>query len=492
MSNFVINENDIFKYVVGEHVELTIEDSVKHGKKLVQRIPVNIFVDEYFILYKCLESLLHYDRAFTYDSLQQLMYNNRDDILESRKVSLFEDIGDANERFDSLVHTVLTTYGDLCEEELPNYTFSGNLDLYTRNWADFRFEELLYQVEQIRNNELKIEGTTYSGREDADYFYKRSYSVIRAIEDANQDLLAESIDTSIHSAQDIEEIHNRNETQQENLGYTGIRSLDEEMLGIFKGEMITIQAGSGAGKSRLAVSFAKNLINNGKNVLFLSLEQKANRIFAMFQARHILETTQVDSISDKEIIRQSYSNAQEHVIQDSRNDLAENSELGRLRIEGRYLKADEVLMFLETVWEDFKFDAVVIDYFGLLGTNKDRYSELTNAINLLKSSCKSFRGVGFSLIVPNQLSREAEGELLKGNIEEAGIGGSESAYLFRGSDVVLTLNPKQELKEDNQMEIIVSKMRLGTNLEPIKVHTDFGHCIFSEVISDEEDEDNPF
>lgn len=492
MSNFVINENDIFKYVVSEHPELDIGVSLKNAKKLVQRIPLNIFTNEYNILYSSMQSLIDFDRAFSYDSLQQVMYNNRDDILNSRKVELFEDVADNHERFNSIVELVLTTYGDLCDEEVPEHTFGGNLDLYVRNWADFRYEELMYNVEQIRSNGLRIEGTTYHGRGDADYYYKRSVSVIKAIEDADQDLLSESIDTSLQTAEDIEEIHNRNEIQQENLGMTGILTLDREMMGLFKGEMVSIQAGSGVGKSRLAVAMAKNILNNGKNVLYISLEQKANRLFSMFHARHMLETMQIGHISDKDMIRQSYSPADEHYVQESRIDLVENTNIGRLRVEGRYLKAKDILLFLETIWEDFKFDAVVLDYFGLLGTEKERYAEFTDAINLLKSACKSFKGQGFCLIVPNQLSKEAERDLMNGKKEEAGIGGSESAYLFRGSDVVLTLNRTKEMEEDRQMEIIVSKMRLGTALQPILVHTDYGHCIFNEVIVDDDDGDNPF
>lgn len=490
---FVIDDEDIFKYVVSEHPELSEQESFNNGRKLLQRIPINIFKDEYNILYDCLRSLSDYNRAFSYDSVQQVTMNNKYEILDDNKITIGEDIDDETERFDLILQSVLTVYGDLCEEEVPDLTFAGNLELYVDNWANFKFEELLFEVDQINKNGFKIGRNTLRGRKDADYHYKQVTSIINSIVDADANLLAESVDTSIQSAEEIEEIHNRNEIQQENLGVTGIEAIDSEMIGMFKGEMIVIQGGSGSGKSRLATALGKQILNNGKNVLFISLEQKANRIFSMFHSRHILEVQGVNRITDKDLIRQSYSPLDEHIVKSAREDLVENQNIGRLRIEGKYVKAKDIMMELETIWEDFKFDAVVLDYFGLLGTEKDRYNELTDAINLLKSACKSFKGEGFSLIVPNQLSREAEKELLSGKKEEAGIGGSESAYLFRGADIVITINRPKDLTDDNQMELIISKMRLGTAIQPIKVITDFGHCIFTQVPSeDEEDDDNPF
>lgn len=491
MANFVIDEMDLFKYVVSEHPDLEITETFNNGKKLLQRIPLNIFRDEYKLIYDSLRGLLDFDRAFSYDSLHQVLLNNKEDILRDSKVTLGEELSDETERFDFILRNVLTVYGDLCEEEVPELTFEGNMSLYINNWADFRMEELLFECSQIFKHGMRIGGRMIRGRDESDKHYKQVSAVIEKIIEGDQNLLAESIDTSIQSAEEIEEIHHRNEIQQENLGLTNIPAIDKELVGIFKGEMFTIQAGSGVGKSRFAVHLAKNILNNGHNVLVISLEQKANRIFSMFHSRHMLETQGVSNITDKDLIRDSYSPAQESVVKSSREDLVENESIGRLRIEGKYVKAVNILSELEAVWEDFKFDAVVLDYLGLLGTEKDRYNELTDAINLLKSECKSFKGVGFALIVPNQLSKEAEKELMNGKLEEAGIGGSESAYLFRGSDIVVTLNKDSEMEEDNLMEIIVSKMRLGQNISPIKVHTDFGHCTFSQVV-DDTDDDNPF
>lgn len=492
MSNFVINESDIFKYVVAEQENLEIASTVTNGRKLLQRIPINIFEDEYFALYECLKNLSMYDRAFSYDSIQQVLYNNKDFILSSDKMTILEDISDETERFESIVQIVLTEYNDLCELDTPDFTFSGNMELYIKSWADFKYEELIFNVKQILDNGVKYGTKTYKGREDADYIYKRTISIVNAIVEADANLLAESIDTSYQTPEQIEEIHNKNEATQETIGYIGVESIDNEMLGIRKGELITIQAGSGVGKTRFATSIASNILSNNKNVLVISLEQKPSRVFAMYQAREILNSRNISTISDKDIIRESYPIQYETIVREARENIVSNQRLGRLRIEGRYIKAKDILMELDTIWEDFKFDAVVIDYFGLLGIEKDRYNELTEAINLLKSICKSFKGEGFALIIPNQLSTTAEKDLINEKFEEAGIGGSESAYLFRGSDVVLTLHSTEEMQEDEEMLIFISKMRLGTKIPKVKVKTKLGQCLFTEIDESDDDEDNPF
>lgn len=481
MAEFVINEVDIFKYAVSENVENTVGGSVSNAKYLINRIPLNIFTDEYFVMYEMLRAITAYDMAFSSDAFYQVVLNHKDVILNSDKVTLSEDVKNEDDRFEQIVTLVMAEYNELSDQELPEFAFKGNIELYLKSWSDERMEQIIYTMQVIATEGMKIGRETFKGTEQANYYYMRSWGVIKGILEGDSNLLSEMVDTSKQSPDEIKTQHDRNETSQEPLGFTNIGTLDKEMTGIYKGEMYTIQAGSGAGKSRMAVNMAKSVLNNGKNVLFISLEQKASRIFSLFQARHILDTTGNRSITDKNIIRGDYSAMDEGLIDESRIDLVENEKLGRIRIEGRYLKAIDVPMFLEEIWEDFKFDAVVLDYVGLLAIEKDRYNEITDCVNWLKNACKSFKDEGFALIIPNQLGKESEKELMRGNDDLAGIGGSESMYVFRASDVVLTLFADKDMKKDNEMDIFISKMRLGEAIDSIRVRADLGHCYFSDI-----------
>ena len=489
MADFVINEVDIFKYVVSENEENTLAGAVSNAKTLINRLPLNIFKDEYFILYEMLRAITEYDMAFSSDAFYQVLLNSKDMILENEKVSMLSDVGNPDDRFEQIVTLVMSEYNELSEQELPDYTFKGNIKLYLDSWASERMQEVIYTMQTIMTEGYKLGRETLKGTTDANYYYMRSWTVIKGLLEGDANLLSEVVDTSKQSPDDIKDQHDRNETSQEPLGFTNIESLDKEMTGLYKGEMYTIQAGSGVGKTRVATSFVKNIMNNGKNVLYISLEQKASRIFAMFHSRHLLDTRNERGISDKDLIRGSYDPLKEPIVDESRIDLVENEKLGRLRIEGLYLKAVDVPMFLDQVWEEFQFDVLVLDYLGLLAIEKDRYNELTDCINWLKNACKSFKDKGFSLIIPNQLSREAEKELLRGNDDIAAIGGSESAYVFRASDVVINLHQDKEMRNDNEMLFYVPKLRLGEHIDSIKVHADFGHCYFNEIVQEEEEEE---
>lgn len=489
MAEFVISEVDIFKYVVSENEENTIAGAVSNAKTLINRLPLNIFKDEYFVIYEMLRAVTEYDMAFSSDAFYQVLLNSKDVVVNNPKVTLLNDISNPDDRFEQIVALVMMEYSDLSEQELPEYTFKGNIKLYLDSWAQERMQEIVYTMQTIMSEGYQLGRDLLKGTADANYYYMRSWTVVKGLLEGDANLLSEVVDTSSQSPDDIKDQHERNETTQEPLGFTNIDSLDKEMTGLYKGEMYTIQAGSGVGKTRVATSFAKNILNNGKNVLYISLEQKSSRIFAMFQSRHILDTTGKTGITDKDIVRGSYSALDEAVVDESRIDLVENEKLGRLRIEGLYLKAVDVPMYLDQVWEEFEFDVLILDYLGLLAIEKDRYNELTDCINWLKNACKSFKDKGFSLIVPNQLSRDAEKELMRGNDDIAAIGGSESAYVFRASDVVLNLHQDKELKNDNEMMIYVPKLRLGEQIDKVKIHADFGHCYFNEIEQDEEDEE---
>lgn len=490
MAEFVINETDIFKYVLPDNDENTVPGAVSNSKFLINRVPLNIFEDEYYVLYEMLRVITEYDMSFTSDALYQVILNHRDIILNASKVNLMQDVKDEDERFEQIVALVMVEYNDLLDMELPEFSFKGNIELYLQSWASNRMQEIIYTMQQIMSEGVKVGRELFKGTEKADYYYMRSWSVVKSILEGDSNLLAEEIDTSKQTADDIKDVHERNETTQEPLGFTNIETIDKEMTGVYKGEMYTVQAGSGGGKTRVCIGISKNILNNGKNVLFISLEQKASRIFSMFQSRHILDTTGKAHISDKDLIRGSYSAMDEPLVDESRIDMVENEKMGRLRIEGRYLKAVDVPLFLEQIWEEFKFDAVVLDYIGLLGVENNRYEELTNCINWLKNACKSFKGHGFNLIVPNQLSKESEQELMRGNDDIAGIGGSETMYVFRASDIVWTLFADGDMKKDGEMDIYTSKFRLGENMPKLRVRADLGRCYFSDIErADEENED---
>src|SRR5690606_18843041 len=119
------------------------------------------------------------------------------------------------------------------------------------------------------------------------------------------------------------------------------------------------------------------------------------------------------------IIFKTYNFDREPIVDEAIMDLTESPEMGRIRVEGRSIEADDLYSYMVKVWEEgFHFDMLVLDYIGLLETRGgNRYEKLTNAINMLKTECKSFKGRGFLGIIPNQLTPEAEVKLAQGDLD---------------------------------------------------------------------------
>ena len=59
---------------------------------------------------------------------------------------------------------------------------------------------------------------------------------------------------------------------------TGLTNLDRHTWGFVRGELFTVAARTGIGKTSIATAIARNLLQNGKRVLFFSTEMSANLI----------------------------------------------------------------------------------------------------------------------------------------------------------------------------------------------------------------------
>ena len=174
------------------------------------------------------------------------------------------------------------------------------------------------------------------------------------------------------------------------------------------------------------------------------------------------------------------------MVQEAYYDLSnESEELGNLAVIGRDIKATDFEDYLNTVYDKFKFDVVILDYFGLLGTDsRTMYQEYRQVASYIKSSCKNFRGVGYLGVVINQLKTETEKEMINGNTDASKLGGSDSQELLKGSDILLTLYQSKDMEEEQTMKLLVDKVRLG-NVADIDMDIDKGRCFFME----KEDED---
>lgn len=493
--SFVITEAEIFKYMLPrEDEDIPYK---KNTSTLLSRIPVNIFKNEYWVMYTILEKANQMKVRLGYDQFHQIVLSNLSVIVNSPSVSLFKEDGLTDRELqEKLLDYLLAEYDALVEQPIMEDELEGNMNLYIDAWAEEAMRDVAAKQMQIINEGLKIGKTFYKGAIDAQVYARKAFDRIRGLVDGDESLLSESIDTSKDSVADIQRKMQEQELNSVPVANSGIDAIDSEARAYYKGEIITIQAGTGVGKTRFAVNISYNGMAMGSNVLYLSFEQKSTRIYPMFLARHILETGgDYPDLSDKDLIRGTYSFEREPIKVEAETDMTESENLGRLRIEGRSLRASELRDYISRVWDEgFHFDILVIDYFGLLDTSdsNNRYNELTNAVNMIKSEVKSFKGVGFLAIIPNALKPEAEAELAKGGdgVQISKIGGTESQYINRASDHVYTLYQDTDMKNDFEMRIFQSKMRLGDADPSVMAEVSLGKCYFCDKEVDETDDDD--
>lgn len=491
--DFVITEADIFKYMIPrEDEEVPVR---KNLRTLLSRIPMNIFKNEYWILYQALEQAYKYKVVLGYDQYHQILLNNMSTVINNPNVKLFEEESLTDRELQSrLLDYALAEYDSLSLLPLEEDGLEGNLNLYLHSWADEMMRDIAYNQLNIINEGMTFNRKFYKGAIDAKYYAQQAMDSVQALVEGDAEMLSEIIDTSQDSPEEIRRKMQEEEELANPVSNTGLDKVDDEIRAFYKGEIVTIQAGTGVGKTRFAVNIGYNGMKMGRDVLYVTLEQKATRVFPMFLARHIIENWgDYPDLTDKHIIRGMYGFEREPIRSEAEIDLLENENIGKLRIEPRSIKARDLKDYLHRVWDEgFHFDILVLDYIGLIDTSagSGRYEELTNVINMLKTEVKSFKGEGFLAVIPNQLTAKAEEELAKGVSGAAlsKIGGSETQYISRASDYVFTLFQNEDMIKDFEMQIYLSKLRLGEKMPYVMADVKLGSCLFKEQVEDEEDD----
>lgn len=762
---YVKTPYDLFKTVVADNEQYDSRQALANTRTLVSRLGVNIFEDEYAILYQSALWCVKNDMPLTREVLQQLILNSREELVNSKKINISKEKQE-DERFSDIVNYTMSEYDAMSEEEYDYRNLKGEMNLFIQTWAEQQMQQLIYDLNLIQHEGLRVGNKLYKGRDGVNQYYKRKYEMIDSLVNERKDYLADDIDTLTMTGVEIKDKIYEEETTSDYVSKFGIPSMDNELMGLTKGEIVVVQGGSGVGKaldnntlletpngqvlakdikvgdmlfdrlgqptlvqgvfpqgvterykvtlsdgremilspdhlvpyinsndeithkelkymiadfvdttqSRLAkhkyrvpqnkavyfkeqthgvkpydvgtklgrytsttipklykydsidnrkellkglmdvdglvvqtgnrftytylthhetlaqdvnwlaqslgygvqlkkstetygvityrvkiytddviVSSHKHLerlskleyrsnrdkwvyitdiqqiedgetvcfsVDNpehlflmndfivthntrfaigtigyqalmmGKNVLHISLEQKPTRVYPMYQARHIVQQIGTRArMSDSHIFKGTYDPADEGIVQESFVDLAENPNYGKLKIVGRDLKSDNFEDYLNNIYDEFPFDVVIIDYFGLIGVHspQSRFAELAGFANTLKSACKYFKGQGFLAVVPNQLSTDVEAKLLKGDDRESKLGGAGSQDLLRGSDITVTLSETQDMESNGTIKLLVDKQRTGSRVPNLDMDVDKGRCIFVEKVDEDDD-----
>ena len=223
---------------------------------------------------------------------------------------------------------------------------------------------------------------------------------------------------------------------------TGLRDLDNNITGFSGGDLVTIFAFSGVGKTTLATQIALNVIRQKKRVLFFSLEMPKEQIrdriisnLTNIPFRNIKYGRLQDEELNKVIMANGYLSRDKGLLVSEEDELVDITS----KIQQEVLKNN--------------IDIVFIDYINLVnitGNNKEEHQRITECTRLFKKLAKSIKK---PIVILAQGKQESAHKMQNKNIalwDKVAVNDiAGGASIYRDSDIVLGMYRNVEL--DNKL-----------------------------------------
>lgn len=298
---------------------------------------------------------------------------------------------------------------------------------------------------------------------------------------SNESTLAEISDVST-TYQDL--LEERRRISEENAeigdGLQGIPcslpSLNRYTTGWKAGQMITVAAETGVGKSVFAINSAVAAMQAGKSVLFFSLEMSVEEINDRIVAS-------VSSIPMNDLKQGLLEDSNQRILDESIADLA-TAKLtidfdAKQTIDGIRAKA------LKKAQSPEGLDFIVIDYLQLI-TPTGKFSSRQEAVADISRNMKLLaKQLGVPIMVLAQMNRSKDESSEDGMPKLSGI--RESGAIAQDSDVVILLHRNKSTDEDiPPTYVILAKQRNGEADKTIKCHSHLECSMFQEIIINRE------
>lgn len=263
---------------------------------------------------------------------------------------------------------------------------------------------------------------------------------------------------------------------------TGISSLDEHIGGGWQRQSLNIiGAPTNVGKTLILCALALNMIRQGYNVLYVTLEIRddllANRIDA-----NLTDTPIKELGNDIDILMRT--------ILEERDDAEKKGEpYGRLIIKdykSEDIRSNQIKALIRELQskKNFKPDAIIVDSIDYIIPNTKSYSE--NTYGKLKTASREVRNVmcsfdcaGFSAV---QVGRQAFSQSVI-ELEDT----SDSIGIPQTADFMLMVSRTEDMVEENKLCCHIAKNRYGENKKTFFVDVQYEYMRITDANSDSSD-----
>lgn len=234
--------------------------------------------------------------------------------------------------------------------------------------------------------------------------------------------------------------------------FTGIQSLDDKLGGIGETDICIIAGRAGSGKTETAITFTKNILEQGSVLIFsleMSKEQLMERLIASMSGVSSMRLRNPNWMNENDFARMDHA-------------MRRLKDLSLFIVDKSGLTMDEIISITEThIQRHGKPKALIIDYIGLVRHGKldakiNRTYQIAESMELLKTFAKNHH---VPVLLLAQLNRNADGSRpTNADLRDSG------SLEQDASQIVMVHNSRdKETGEPNQYtEWIVTKNRHGT------------------------------
>lgn len=410
------------------------------------------------IIYNLIEKPTYFKTVFPY--LKQEYFT------EFESSNIFRNVSEHYKKYDEVptkkeliiaIKSDVTIKGD--HEKMVTTTFKS---IFTQPSEEFKNSQYLLDktLEYIQYQEFSTH--LLKGAELVQK--KEDFSpVVNAFETALKISFDESLGTNLSELDSLVEYYHRDMSTDIQ---TGIINFDE-VVHMHNKTLNLILSVSHGGKSLFLASMTSHLLLKGKNVLFVTLEMSEQETMKRIHANILNIDINTFKTTPKETFTERYNS-----VKDS---------LGRLNIK-EYAPGVCTTMMIESYKEkletqhQFIPDVIMIDYVGIMASDRLPQSQMSNSYLYLKSVAEEVRSLSIKLNIPIisavQLNRDAYG----------GSGGMEniqgSIAIAQTADTMTILNRTPEMDEVGQAELKIVKNRSTGFLGEKIINIDFSRMRF--------------
>jgi replicative DNA helicase len=329
------------------------------------------------------------------------------------------------------------------------------IDLVKARYNEYLIKRLVKDTEMSDFND---------SAEDINLSFKKTLSKIDRLNRAavfSEGLISQSVDERINNYQ------HKKENPNEIAGIlSGYKEIDEYTYGLKNSEFMVIVGASSSGKSMLMLNIAinawlgsnipamyngKNIYDDGKNIVYVSLEMSKDQLEARVDAN-------IAQIRHKALTRGHLS---EYEMETWNNSLAFTKDYNKkfyILDMPRGSKTMDIEARLESISAEFDIDLLCVDYLGIMKPNNDYGQDWLDTGHVAADMHELCRKKALAVISAAQKkARDKKAKKDSNDIEDIG----RSKLVGDNANIVLIIETRDEehLRED--MNVHIAKNRDG-------------------------------